>query len=73
MTPYPMDYLHTEAIRLDAVYWLRRNVGHFPMSMDTDISNKMYGRFRFIRCLDGEIVFGDCIVSGITEEEFYTL
>ena len=73
MTYYELDQLHTEAVRLDAVYWLRKNIGHFPKSMDTDISNKIYKNFRFIRCLDGEIVFGNCIVPGITEQDFTNL
>lgn len=71
MTSYQMEQLHTEAIRLDAVYWLRRNVGHFPKSMD--IIDIKYNNFRFIRCLDGEIVFGNRIVPGITEEDYYNL
>ena len=73
MTYYELDQLHTEAVRLDAVYWLRKNIGHFPKSMDVDISNKIYKNFRFIRCTDGEIVFGNCIVLGITEQDFINL
>lgn len=74
MTSYQMEQLHTEAIRLDAVYWLRRNVGHFPKSMDSNVQpTSPYNNFRFIRCLDGEIVFGNCIVPGITEEDYYNL
>lgn len=73
MTRYELEQIHTEAVRLDAVYWLRKNIGHFPKSMDVDISNKIYKNFRFIRCLDGEIVFGNCIVPGITERDFIDL
>lgn len=73
MTYYELDQMHTEAIRLDAVYWLRKNIGHFPKSLDMDISGKIYKNFRFIRCLDGEIVFGNCIVPGITEQDFINL
>jgi hypothetical protein len=73
MTYYELDQLQTEAIRLDAVYWLRENIRHFPKSMDMDVSNKLYKKFRFVRCPDGEIVFGDCIVPGITEQDFISL
>ena len=73
MTYYELDQLHTDAIRLDAVQWLRKNIGYFPKSMDMDISNRIYKNFRFIRYLDGEIVFGNCIVPGITEQDFINL
>ena len=67
------ERLEIETIRLDTVHWLRRNVQHFPKSMDSDIMGKIYKNFRFVRCADGEIVFGNCIVPGITEEDFITL
>lgn len=73
LTRWQKEQLEIEAIRLDAVHWLRRNVQHFPKSLDKDVSGKIYKNFRFIRCPDGEIVFGDCIVPGITEEDFITL
>ena len=57
--------------RQHVLAWLLVNYDQWPCSMTDDIGPEIFHGWRFIRCIDGEIVFADCIHKGITEEDFY--
>ncbi len=59
----------------DALDYLYRNFKTFPEDIPDggptrDISLRYWNNHRFIRTPDGEIVFGDCIVPGITKRGY---
>ena len=59
----------------DALEYLFNNWGTFPDSipeggLTRDISIAYFKTWRFVRTLQGEIVFGNCISPGVTRQEF---
>lgn len=71
---YRQQQAKTEALRKEVVHWLRRQINTWPKEQSETIRFDIeYKRFVFVKCDDGEIVFGDCIHPAITEKDFYDL
>lgn len=58
--------------RFEAMHFLISNYEKWPRKIDSkmQISPPKFKNFRFVALDDGEIIFGDCIVRGISESEF---
>lgn len=59
----------------DAMDYLFDEWGNFPMFIPSggpakDISRKYFGRWRFVMTMEGEIVFGNCLIPGITRTAY---
>lgn len=70
-----MNYDNYHLDHCDALEYLYNNWGTFPDTVpkggvSKDISSPYFRNWRFVRTLDGEIVFGNCISPGITRGEF---
>ena len=59
--------------RFGALVYLLDNVGMWPAYVEDYIGPKEYYNWRFIKDLNGEIYFANCIEQGISEEEFMVL
>ncbi|RKR53198.1 hypothetical protein C7387_4339 [Yokenella regensburgei] len=68
-----MDYKDA-VIREDAMEYLIRHYAEFPADVPVgpskNVSDRMFINWRWVRCLDGEIVFANCIQEGITANDF---
>jgi len=71
-----MSYMnYNDAIqREDAMEWLLETYDEFPKRVPRgptkDISEPMFGNWRWVLSPDGEIVFGNCYQPGILKAEF---
>ncbi|WP_447887678.1 hypothetical protein [Serratia fonticola] len=73
-----MDYTlnYNDAITYtDAMEYLIRHFAEFPKSvppggLSKNISVEYFNRHRFVKTLQGEVVFADCIIPGITAQDF---
>lgn len=69
-----MDYKDA-VIREDAIEYLIRNYSGFlddiPTGPSRNVSDRIFKNWRWVRCLDGEIVFANCIQEGINASDFY--
>lgn len=59
----------------DAMEYLFEEWGNFPMFIPCggptkEISRQYWKNWRFIMTLQGEIVFGNCLIPGITREDY---
>ncbi|MFM7945903.1 hypothetical protein [Hafnia paralvei] len=67
---------YREAIeRTDAIEYLIKHFPEFPSSVPNggptkEISVSYFKQFRFVLTHDGEVIFGDCMVPGITADDF---
>ncbi|MFV9079553.1 hypothetical protein ABQ397_25065 [Serratia fonticola] len=71
---YRLSYSETVAYT-DAMEYLIRHFEEFPESVPVggpavDISVPYHRNHRFVLTTEGEIVFGDCIIPGITAQDF---
>lgn len=61
-------------IREDAIEYLIRNYAKFPgdipPGMNRNVSDRMFMNWRWVRTLEGEIVFANCIQEGIDKADF---
>ncbi|QIU92124.1 hypothetical protein [Yokenella regensburgei] len=68
-----MDYKDA-VIREDAMEYLIRNYSEFleeiPSGSSRNVSDRIFKDWRWVRCLDGEIVFANCIQEGIRANDF---
>jgi len=75
MSVFGMDYKDA-ILREDAMEWLLRNYYRFPddiapgKSMSVNVSDVIFADWRWVRTLDGEILFANCIQPGISADEF---
>lgn len=52
--------------------YLLEKYDEFPSDMDINIQMKAeFKGFRFVKSLEGEVLFGNCIVPAITADDFY--
>ncbi|WP_373203384.1 hypothetical protein [Citrobacter amalonaticus] len=68
-----MDY--KDAIfREDAMEYLIKHYSGFPDDIQAgpsrNVSDRIFKDWRWVRCLDGEIVFANCIQECITSNDF---
>lgn len=71
---YPMEYEDTVHYT-DGIEWLIQNYDEFPETvppgMCLEISDPVWMDWRFVLSLpDYEVVFGNCIIPGVTREIF---
>lgn len=71
---YRLSYSETVAYT-DAMEYLIQHFAEFPASVPpggpaVDISVPYHRNHRFVLTTEGEIVFGDCIIPGITAQDF---
>lgn len=63
-------------IREDAIEFLIRTYAEFPedipRGMSRNVSDRMFGNWRWVRLLDGEIVLANCLQECIRSEDFYS-
>lgn len=63
-------------LREDAMEWLIRNYYQFPTDiapgngMSVNVSGRVFANWRWVRTLDGEILFANCIQPGISADDF---
>lgn len=56
---------------MDAMSYLLENYSEFPADMDMNIQHKPeFRNFRFMRAPGGGVMFANCIVPGITADDF---
>lgn len=56
---------------IDAMSYLLDNYSEFPADMDVDIQRKAeFKNFRFVKSPDGVVLFANCMVPGITADDF---
>ena len=65
--------LKAKPTREQAKRWLAINYSEYPELLDRDISDDMFHSWRFVRALDGNIYFANCVDTGISEDEFLSL
>lgn len=57
-----------------AMDWLSSNLFSFPDEIEEgyikDIGFCLYKNWKFVKCLDGEIVFGNMVIPAITKQDF---
>lgn len=60
--------------REEALKWLASDYRSFQVFSDMGIGDRLFGPWRFVRCLggdfDGVVVFADGLHYGITEQEY---
>ncbi|RAU43963.1 hypothetical protein DBY68_019365 [Pseudocitrobacter sp. RIT415] len=68
-----MDYKDA-ILREDAMEYLIRYYSDFlddiPTGPSRNVSDRIFKDWRWVRCLDGEIVFANCIQECITASDF---
>ncbi len=68
------EYYFTDADKhawMDAMSYLLENYSEFPADMDVDIQRKAeFKNFRFVKSPDGAVLFANCMVPGITADDF---
>ena len=61
-------------IRGDAMDFLLKAYANFPFDIpegpSNNVSDAQFKTWRWVRCLDGEIVFANCIQQAITKVDF---
>ncbi|HGN2890423.1 TPA: hypothetical protein ACSEXO_003453 [Proteus mirabilis] len=72
MTEYQIERMkHEIAERMEALEFLRDNIGCFPEYMDKVVTGRLFRGWRFVKDLDNnEILFANCLQPAITKREF---
>ncbi|MEX9566219.1 hypothetical protein [Providencia vermicola] len=72
MTGYQIERMKNEiAERMEALEFLRDNVGCFPEYMDKVATGRLFRGWRFVNTLDSnEILFANVLQPAITKREF---
>ncbi|CDG19961.1 protein of unknown function [Xenorhabdus poinarii G6] len=71
MTEYEINAMKSEiAERTHAMEFLRDEIGHFPDYMENIYTGRLFKSWRFIKSLENEILFANCIQPPITKREF---
>lgn len=68
------EYYFTDADKhawMDAMSYLLDNYSEFPADMDVDIQQEPeFKNFRFVKSPEGVVLFANCMVPGITADDF---
>ncbi|MGJ0580644.1 hypothetical protein ACR71G_22025 [Xenorhabdus bovienii] len=73
MTEYEINRMKSDiAERMEALEFLRDEIGCFPAYMENVYTGRLFKGWRFIKSLEpeNEILFANCLQSPITKREF---
>lgn len=61
------------AKRTEALSWLADNITDWPCNMDKWFTGRIYKSYRFVETFEGDVLFANCLVPGITRGEWETI